>query len=110
MKNVAEKKHLLFDPEHKVLPVDNGLESGVLIVKPENECQKQKIDLPKMGTIHALRLFQDHIVLFHAADDEFKISYLYLLGIRFFFVNSLFLKKEKILCYATLPQHNITGE
>ena len=64
-----------------MLLVDNGFEKGVLTIKPENGCQKRKIDLPEIGRIDTLSVFQDHIVMFHAADDEFKISFSYLLGI-----------------------------
>ena len=64
-----------------MLLADDGLENELLIIKPENGCQTQKIDLSKMGRIDALSLFQDQIVMLHAADEKFKISYLYLVGI-----------------------------
>ena len=80
-KNAKMKRCLLFHPENNVLLADDGLENELLIIKPENGCQMQKIDLPKMGRIDALSLFQDQIVMLHAADEGFKISYLYLVGI-----------------------------
>ena len=47
---------LLFHPENNVLLADHGLENELLIIKPENGCQTQKIDLPKKGRIDALSL------------------------------------------------------
>ena len=75
-------KCVLFLPENNVLlVVDSGRRNEALIVKPENGCQKQKIDLSEMGVITDLAVFQGHIVMLHVKGDEGKISYLHLLGI-----------------------------
>ena len=73
---------VLFLPENNVLlVVDSGRRKEALIVKPENGCEKQKIDLSEMGSITDLAVFQGHIVMLHIKGDEGKISYLHLLGI-----------------------------
>ena len=68
---------LLFSAEHNVLLVPNGTNERVLIVNPQNGHLIQAIDLPDIGRIYVVSMFNDQIVMLHA-DKQYKISYMYL--------------------------------
>ena len=72
---------LLFHPEHNVLFVADGERRRVLVVDPRTGVLIKIIDLPSLGSINALGLYKDQIVMFHHPDSSaYKISCLKLSG------------------------------
>ena len=73
---VYDRMGLLFHPEHNVLLVADGIRERVLMVDPGTGRLIQTIDLPDMGYILALGLYNDQLVMLHGNFEEVcKLSY-----------------------------------
>ena len=62
---VRDRQGLFFYPEHNLLLVADGIRKKVLIVHPGSGHLIQNIDLPHMGHINALGLYNDQTVMLH---------------------------------------------
>ena len=79
----AEQISILFYPKYNLLLVADGFRQRILIVNSENGCLIQTISLSNMGTVSALILHKDQIVMLHDK-AKWTISYLKL-SARIFF-------------------------
>ena len=73
---VHDRVGLLFHPEHNVLFVADGVRRRVLVLNPNNGDLIQTINLPELGEIWALGLYNNQLVMLHGnCVEEWKVSY-----------------------------------
>ena len=72
---------LFFSPKYKILLITDGLNKKLKVVSPENGSLIQFIDLPDLGEIWSLRVYDDQVVILHTRrPHEYSISFLNLLA------------------------------
>ena len=68
---------LFFCPKYKMLLITDGLNKKLKVVSPENGRLIQSIDLPDLGEIWSLRLYDEQVVILHTRrPHEYEISFL----------------------------------